>query len=71
METFDDVTVDDIIDEVNRHSTTKIVLADPLIDTRPVFPNLDIRDNSGAQPTAHNIWISGRGTAGRLIDPAF
>lgn len=47
MKTFDDVPVDQIIDEVNRYSTTKIVLADPTIGARRVFLDLDIRDSAG------------------------
>lgn len=46
MKTFDDVPVADIIAEVNRYSTTKIVLADPTIGTRRAFLDLDIRDSS-------------------------
>lgn len=46
MKTFDDVPVADIIAEVNRYSTTKIVLADPTIGSRRVFLDLDIRDSS-------------------------
>lgn len=46
MKTFDDVPVADIITEVNRYSTTKIVLADPTIGSRRVFLDLDIRDSS-------------------------
>lgn len=46
MKTFDGVPVSEIIEEVNRYSTTKIKLADPAMGVRPAFLDLDIRDSS-------------------------
>jgi transmembrane sensor len=46
MKTFDDVPVRDILEEVNRYSTSRIVLADPSLATHRVFLDLDIRDTS-------------------------
>jgi transmembrane sensor len=52
LKTFDDVQVSDILDEVNRYSTTSIVLADPALGTHHVFLDLDIRDT---QAVARNL----------------
>lgn len=46
MKTFDDVPVSSIIEEVNRYSMTKILLADPSIGAQRVFLDLDIRDSA-------------------------
>jgi transmembrane sensor len=44
MQTFDDVSVTDIIAEANRYSDTKIQLADPTLGQRQAFMDLDLRD---------------------------
>ncbi len=46
LKTFDDVPVGEILDEVSRYSTTRIVLADPSIATHRAFLDLDVRDAS-------------------------
>ena len=54
MKTFDDVTVSDILEEVNRYSASKIVLADPSLGTHRVFLDLDVRD---APTVAENLAV--------------
>lgn len=44
LKTFDDVPVSEILDEVNRYSTTHIVLADPSLASHRAFLDLDVRD---------------------------
>lgn len=44
LKTFDDAPVGEILDEVNRYSTTQIVLADPSLVTHRAFLDLDVRD---------------------------
>jgi transmembrane sensor len=46
LKTFDDVPVSQILDEVNRYTTTHIVLADPSLGSHRVFLDLDLRDTS-------------------------
>ncbi len=52
LKTFDDVPVGEILDEVNRYSTTQIVLADPSLATHRAFLDLDVRDTSAV---AHDL----------------
>ena len=52
MKTFDDVPVRDILDEVNRYSKTKIVMADPSLGSHRVFLDLDLRN---PQDVARNL----------------
>jgi len=44
LKTFDGVPVGEILEEVNRYSTTPIVLADPSLATHRVFLDLNVRD---------------------------
>jgi transmembrane sensor len=52
MKTFDNVPVSDIVEEVNRYSTTKIELSDPALGARRVFLDLDVRNT---QEAARNL----------------
>jgi transmembrane sensor len=54
MKTFDDVPISQVIEEVNRYSTTKIELDDQSLSSHRVFLDLDVRDT---EDVAHNLAV--------------